>query len=113
MKASEAKEVIVLILTVLVLYKLKLLFLVMCKVGVMPVGRLPHMYHNGLPNQMQVMPNAVNVYPGNSSSVPRADSVAVSGQTWSDALSKLPASSAPSVTDHRPVKHIDLMSPYL
>jgi len=73
----------------------------------MPVGRLPHMYHNGLPNQMQVMPNAVNVYPANSSTVPRADGATVSNETWSDALSKLPASSAPSVTDHRPpVRHL-------
>jgi len=55
---------------------------------------------------MQVMPNAVNVYPANSSTVPRADGAAVSNETWSEALSKLPASSAPSVTDHRPVRHL-------
>jgi len=78
----------------------------MCKVGVMPAGRPPHVYHNGLPNQMQVMPNAVNVYPAASSStVPRADGVTVGNETWSDALSKLPANSTPSVTDHRPVRH--------
>ena len=82
----------------------------MFKVGVMPAGRLPHMYHNGLPNQMQVMPNAVNMYPVSSSTVPRADGVAVSTETWSDALSNLPASSTPSVTDHRPVRHTRLLS---
>jgi len=79
----------------------------------MSVGRLPqpHMYHNGLPSQMQVMPNAVNVYPASSSTLPRADGAAVSSETWSDALSKLPASSAPSVTDHRPVRCSDLVLP--
>jgi len=78
----------------------------------MPVGRPPaaHMYHNGLPSQMQVMPNAVNMYAPppapSSSAVPRADGpVAVNSETWSDASSKLSAaSSAPPVADHRQVK---------
>jgi len=70
----------------------------------MPVGRPPHMYHNGMPNQMQVMPNAVNMYPPSSSAVPRADGVAVSSETWSDASLKLAASSAPPVADHRQVR---------
>ena len=74
------------------------------KVGVMPAGRPPHIYHNGMPNQMQVMPSAVSMYPPSSSSVPRADGVTVSSETWSDASSKLPASSAPPATDHRPVR---------
>jgi len=79
----------------------------MLKAGVMPVGRPPHVYHNGLPSQMQVMPNAVNMYPPppSSSAVPHADGVAVNNETWSDASSsKLPASSAPPVTDHHPVR---------
>jgi len=83
---------------------------VMFKVGVMPVGRPPHMYHNGIPNQMQMMPNAVNLYPPTSSTVPRADGVAVSSESWSDASSKLAASSAAAVSDHRPVRIHDLMS---
>ena len=74
----------------------------------MPVGRPPHMYHNGLPNQLQVMPNAINMYPPSSSAVPRADNVAVSSESWSDASSKLPASSAPPVADHHPVRQLRL-----
>jgi len=82
---------------------------VLVKVGVMPVGRPPQMYHNGMPNQMQLMPNAVNMYLPSSSTVPRADNVAVGNETWSDASSKLPASSAPPVADHRPVRKLALM----
>lgn len=74
-----------------------------------PVGRPPHMYHNGMPNQMHVMPNAVNMYPPSSSTVAHADGVAVSTETWSDASSKLPASSAPPVADHHPVRTVGLM----
>ena len=81
---------------------------VLFKVGVMPVGRPPHMFHNGMPNQMQVMPNAINMYPASSSAVPRADGVAVSSETWSDASLKLAASSAPPVADHRQVRKYDL-----
>jgi len=76
-----------------------------CKVGVVPVARPPHMYHNGLPTQMHVMPNTVNVYPPTSSaSVPRADGVT---ESWSDASLKLPANSVPPPSaDQRPVSHV-------
>jgi len=77
----------------------------------MPVGRLPHVYHNGMPNQMQMMPNAVNMYPAPSSSssvVAQVDGVSPANtETWSDASSKIPSSSAPPVADQRPVRNID------
>lgn len=84
--------------------------MMMSKVGVVPVGRPPHIYHNGMPNQMPVMPNAINMHPPSSSSVPRSDDVAVSSETWSDASSQIAASSAPPVADHRPVRKLDLTS---